>query len=255
MSAEESGTAPLTQSLMKAALLVVLFLSACVQAQAPPDLSTRLLKQPDFSPGPLKKIEELNPMQQQAVDDYVQKDERRTGELKVLADRNGIAVVRSEALRRLFPAYRFVSVPWVYQADPQARNKYSIPGPLSFTLVLDENGKNAMPARTGYLEEYGDLLHAEKIKITDEASAVLVRSALSDIYGFGMGDKNLRHSESQWYVGYREYPFRAISSYEEDREASYYLVTTDSDGIVKSGRLVNEVLERRRIDSRVPSGR
>jgi hypothetical protein len=245
----------ITSKMRAFVFLSALFLCACAQAQAPPGYSPDFLKQPDFSPGPLKKIEGLNSAQQQAVDDYVQKGERRTGELKVLADRNGIALVASEALRKLFPDCHFVAVPWVYQADPQAMNKYSIPEILSFTLVLDENGKNAMPARTGYLEEYGQLLHAEKIKITDEGSAVLVRSALSDIYGFGMGDKNVRHSESQWYVGYRENPFRAISSYEEVREASYYLVTTDSEGVVKSGRLVNEVLERRKIDARVPSGR
>jgi hypothetical protein len=235
-------------------LFAVLLLSAGVQAQTPPLVST-FVKEPDFSAGPLKKIEGLNLAQQQAVDDYVQKGERRTGELKVLADRNGIALRSSDALRTLFPNYRFVSVLWVYQADPQARSKYSIPGPLFFTLALDENGKNAMPNRTGYMEEYGDLLHAHRIKVTDDVSAVLVRSALSDIYGFGMGDKNVRHCESQWYVGYREYPFRAISSYEEVREASYYLIKTDSDGVVKSGRLVNEVLERRKIDSTVPSGR
>ena len=240
---------------MKTTLFAILLLSAGVQAQTPPYLASTFLKEPDFSAGPLKKIEGLNPAQQQAVDDYVQKGERRTGELKVLADRNGITLRSSDALRALFPNYRFVSVLWVYQADPQARNKYSIPGPLSFTLALDANGKNAMPNRTGYLEEYGDLLRAQRIKVTDEASAVLVRSSLSDIYGFGMGDKNIRHGESQWYVGYREYPFRAISSYEEVREASYYLIKTDSDGVVKSGRLVNEVLERRKIDSTVPSGR
>src|SRR5579864_1548426 len=114
-------------------LFAVLLLSAGVQAQTPPLVST-FVKEPDFSAGPLKKIEGLNPAQQQAVDDYVQKGERRTGELKVLADRNGIALRSSDALRTLFPNYRFVSVLWVYQADPQARSKYSIPGPLFFTF-------------------------------------------------------------------------------------------------------------------------
>jgi hypothetical protein len=240
---------------MKAALFAVLLLSAGVQAQAPPYLASTFVREPDFSAGSLKKIKGLNPAQQQAVDDYVQKGERRTGELKVLADRNGIILRSSDALRALFPNYRFVSVLWVYQADPQARNKYSIPGPLSFTLVLDENGKNAMPPRTGYLEEYGDLLHAQRIKVTDEGSAALVKAAFTDIYGIGMGSKNLRHGASEWFLGYQEFPFRAISSYEEIREASYYRLTTDSDGVVISGRLVNEVLERRKINPTVQSGR
>ena len=236
----------LTQSLMKATFVIVLLLAAGAHAQAPPDLSGHFLKQPDFSPGPLRKIEGLNPAQQQAVDDYVQKSERRTGELQILADRNAIILRSSDALRILFPNYRFVAVCWVYQAEPQARNRYSIPGPLTFTLALDQDGKNAMPNRTAYFEEYGDLLRAQKIKVTDESSAVLVRSALSDIYGFGMGSINLRHSASEWFLGYQEYPFRAISSYEEVREASYYMVKTE-DGVVISGWLVNQELERRRI--------
>jgi hypothetical protein len=74
----------------------------------------------------------------------------------------------------------------------------------------------------------------------------MVRAALTDIYGIGMGSKNLHHGDSEWFLGYREYPFRAISSYEEIREASYYRLTIASDGVV-SGRLVNEVLERRQI--------
>ena len=240
---------------MKTIFLGLLLLSAGVQAQMPSDVASTFVKEPDFSAGPVKKIDGLNSAQQQAVDDYVQKGERRTGELKVLADRNAIMLRSSEALRTLFPSYRFVSVLWVYQADPQARNHYSIPGPLSFTLALDENGKNAMPNRTGYLEEYGDLLTAHRIKVTDKASAALVRSALTDIYSFGMGTSdvppsapdNVRHNSSEWYLGYEEHPFRAVSSYEEVREASYYLLRTDPDGVVISGRLVNQELERRRI--------
>jgi hypothetical protein len=222
-------------------LLSTLLLCAAVLAQTPPNYS------PDFSPGPLKKIEALNSAQQQAVEDYVRQGERRTGELKVLVDRNGILLRSSEALRTLFPNDRFVAVTWIYEADPRTVKKYSIPGPTVHTLVLDEEGKDCMAHHTGYLEEYGDLLRAHRIKVTDEPSATMVRAAFTDIYGIGMGSKNLKHGDSEWFLGYREYPFRAISSYEEVREASYYRLTTDSDGVVTSGRLVNEVLERRGI--------
>src|SRR5579864_6930270 len=232
---------------MKTILFAALLFSAAIQAQTPPYLASSFVKEPDFSAGPVKKIDGLNPGQQQAVADHVQKIERRAGELKVLVDRNGILLRSSEALRTLFPNYRFVAVTSVYQASPDATTKFSIPGPLTYVLVLDQDGKGGMPNHTGYLEEYGDLLRAQKIKVTDEASAVLVRSALTDIYGFGMGSKNLRQSKSEWFLGYREYPFRAISSYEEIREASYYRLKTDSDGNVINGRMVNEVLERRRI--------
>jgi hypothetical protein len=190
---------------------------------------------------------ELNSEQQKAVDDYIRQHERPTGDLKVVADRRRITVRSSEALRTLFPHYRFVAVPWLYEAAPEAVHKYSIPWTLTYTLVLDENGRNCMPRRTGAREEYADLLRAERVKLTDEVAAALVTAAYTDISGVGMSSTNLRHRSSDWFLGYSEWPFRAISSYEEVREASYYLISTDSSGFVISGNLVNDVLERRKI--------
>src|SRR5437879_8610850 len=109
----------------------------------------------------LKTIEGLNPAQQKAVDNYIQGNERLTGVLKVTADRNRIAVRSSRALQSLFPKYRFVAVTWWYEAVPDALNKFSIPGPLAYTIVLDEEGKNCMQPRTGNLEEYAALLHTQ----------------------------------------------------------------------------------------------
>jgi ribosomal protein S13 len=202
---------------------------------------------PAINSGDVQKIERLNSEQEKAVDDYIRQNERPTGELRVVADRNRIAVRSSQAIRALFPRYRFVAVTWIYEADPAAFGKYSIPGPLSHTLVLDENGRNLMPNRTGYLAEYAGLLRAERVKVTDDTWATLVRSALTDIYGIGMGSANLRHGSSEWSLGYQELPFRAISSYEEVREASYYLISVDTNGFVIGGRLVTEVLERRKL--------
>jgi len=62
-----------------------------------------------------------------------------------------------------------------------------------------------------------------------------------------MGGKDVRQSESQWYLGYDEHSWRAISSYEEIREASYYVLITNAEGLVTNGRLVNAVLERRKM--------
>lgn len=194
---------------------------------------------------PVQKIDGLTPDQQKAVDDYVRQGERPTGEVRILANLN-IAVRSSEALRTLFPKYKFVAVTWMYEADAPAFQKNSIPGPITQILVLDENGKSRMPKHTGYLDEYADLLCAERIKVTDEASAALVRSALTDI-GIGMSSTDLRHGNSEWFLGYREWPFRAISSYEEVREASYYLIRVDAKSQVVNGHLVNEVLERRKL--------
>jgi hypothetical protein len=204
-------------------------------------------EKPDYGPGPLKKIPGLTAEQQEAVEAYVQAAERRTGELEILIDRNQIMVRSSEALGFLLPDLRLVSVTSLYRAKSAAAKKYSIPGPLTYVLVLDQDGKNAMPKRTGYLEEYGELLHVRAIKVADQASAALVRAALVDIYGFGMGT-DIRHRPSAWYIGYQEHPFRAISSSQEVREASYYLLTTGADGLVIHGRLVNEVLQRRKIN-------
>lgn len=220
-----------------AIVLTALFLCGSVQGQTSSSGSV----------APVQKIDGLNPEQQKAVDDFVRQGERPTGELRILADRKHIAVHSSEALRTLFPGYKFIAVTWIYEADAAAVNKYSIPGPITHTLVLNENGKEGMPKRTGYLDEYAELLRAERIKVTDEASAALVRSAFTDIYGIGLSSTDLRHGNSEWFLGYREWPFRAISSYEEVREASYYLILVDASGQVVSGHLANEVLERRKL--------
>jgi hypothetical protein len=218
-------------------VLTALFLCGSVQGQTSASASI----------APVQKIDGFTPEQQKAVDDYVRQGERPTGELRILADRKHIAVHSSEALRTLFPRYKFVAVTWIYEVDAAAFHKYSIPGPITHTLVLDENGKNGTPKRTGYLDEYADLLCANRIKVTDQASAATVRSAFTDIYGIGMSSTDLRHGNSEWFLGYREWPFRSISSYEEVREASYYLILVDASGQVVSGHLVNEVLERRKL--------
>jgi hypothetical protein len=229
------------------ALWTALLLCIGVHAQAPTSMISELLKEPDFSPGPLRKIDGLNSAQQKAVEDYIRRAERRNGDLRILVDRNQIVPRSSEALHRLFPDDRFVAVTSVYQATTEAAKKYSIPGPLTYTLALDQNGNDIMPQRSGYLEEYGALLRSRGIKVDDAASAALVRSALQEIYGFALSGEDSCRSESHWYLGYHEHAWRPISSYEEIREASYYVLTTNAEGAVTSGRLVNEVLERRKM--------
>jgi len=206
---------------------------------------------PSMTPSDVPKLEGLNAAQQKAVQDYVQQHERPTGELRWIANQR-MVVFSSEALRTLFPRFRFVAIRWITEADPAALHKYSIPGPIVETLVLDEEGRNCMPNRTGDRKEFGDLLRTEHVKVTDATSAAMVRSALSAIdVGWGTDDlrtNDLRHENSNWLLGYREWPFRAISSYEEVREASYYLISVDKNGFVVSGRSVREVLERRQLN-------
>jgi len=114
-----------------------------------------------------------------------------------------------------------------------------------------------MPNRTGDRKEFGDLLHAEHVKVTDATSAAMVRAALSAIdVGWSTDDSrttDLRHESSNWLLGYHEWPFRAISSSEEVREASYYLISLDKDDFVVSGRTVTEVLERRKLNGDEPN--
>lgn len=238
----KAGVPTVARVTMKFAIvLITLLVSGNVQGQASADGS-------DY----VQRFDGLNAKQQSAVETYIRQNERPTGELRVLADRKRIAVLSSEALRTLFPEYRFVAVTWITQADPSALHKYSIPGPILHTLVLDVDGRNCMPNPSGYLEEFGDLLHTAHVKVTDAKSAALVRSALIEIYGTGMSSEDLqttdlRHEKSQWLLGYHEWPFRAISSYEEVREASYYLIAVDARDLVISGRLVTQVLERRKL--------
>jgi len=228
-----------------AVVLSLLFACAGVPAQNPATTSSDV-----------PKVEELNAAQQKAVEDYIRQSERPTGELRWIADRR-MVVFSSEALRTLFPGFRFVAVTWITEFDPAAMHKYGIPGPIVETLVLDADGRNRMPKHTGYQEEFGDLLHAERVRVTDATSAAMVRSALTSIYvGWGQDDlriSDLRHENSNWLLGYHEWPFRAISSYEEVREASYYLISVDAMGFVVSGRSVRQVLERRSLSGDGPN--
>jgi len=201
-------------------------------------------------------LDELNSAQQLAVEDHVRQHERPTGELRWIANRR-MRVFSSEALRALFPNLRFVAITWITEADDAAFHKCSIPGPILETLVLDTNGKERMPHHSAYREEFGDLMHAEHIKITDASSAAVVRSALNALYAGGSADDlrttDVRHEKSNWLLGYHELPFRAISGYEEIREVSYYLVSVDPDGLVISGRSVIKELERRKLNGAGPS--
>jgi hypothetical protein len=79
-------------------LLAVLFANGSVLAQ---NLATTRSDVP--------KLEGLNAAQQRAVEDYVRHNEKPIGELRVTADRKMVVVFSSEALRVLFPRFRFCS--------------------------------------------------------------------------------------------------------------------------------------------------
>lgn len=234
----------LTCGVRFAVVLSVLFACSGVAAQNP------ATARPD-----VPKLEGLNPAQQKAVEDYVQQNERPTGELRWIADRR-MRAFSSEALQKIFPSFRFVAIWWITEADPPAFHKYSIPGPILETLVLDADGTNRIPKHMGYGEEFGDLLRQEHVKITDAASAAVVRSALKSLSaGVGADDlrtSDVRHENSNWLLGYQELPFRPISMYEEVREVSYYLVSVDADGFVVSGRSVIKEVERRKLNGDRP---
>lgn len=201
------------------------------------------------------KLEGLNLAQQKSLEDYVHQHEKPTGEFRVIADRR-MKVFSSEALRSLFPKFRFVAIRWIYEADPAAMHKYSVPGPIVQSLVLDEDGRNRIPKKLDNGAEFGDLLREEHIRVTDATSAALVKSALRSMEAAwdrdDPGTSDLRHEGSDWLLGYHEWPFRAISSSEEIREAHYYLISVDADGFVISGRAVTKVLERRKLASDAP---
>jgi hypothetical protein len=115
-----------------------------------------------------------------------------------MADRKRISLRSSEALRAFFPKYRFVTIAWTYRASAAALAKYNVPiNPLFETFVLDRNGRNCTPKPIANQAEYADFLHAERIKVSDEASAALVTSAFTDIYGVRMGSTNLHYGDSE----------------------------------------------------------
>jgi len=202
-----------------------------------------------MSEGELSGLRALNAAQRETVDRFVLEHERPTGELKRLAERGRIAVRSSAALRHLFPRSRFVVVPWILRADPDAQNPYSIPGGLFDVLAISDEGRlESTFHSSGNHEEFGFFLHGYRVKVRSKTMACKVARAFADIYGHGLSLCNdLRRSSSEWLLGYREMPFRPVSSYDEVREAYYYRLTVGSSGVVLNGTYVCKVLERRKI--------
>jgi hypothetical protein len=165
-------------------------------------------------------LETLNAAQRETVDRFVLEHERPAGELKVLAERRGIAVRSSAALRHLFPHSRFVVVPWNFQLDPAAKHLYSVPGGIYDVLAISDDGRReAIFHSSGNHEEFGVFLHHHRVKVKNKTMACEVSRARADIYGSGLSLCNdVRPSSSEWLLSYREMPFRPISSYEEVRE-------------------------------------
>jgi hypothetical protein len=209
-----------------------------------------------ISAGKMPRLIGLNAAQRETVAKFVLEHERPTGELKRLAERGWITVRTSAVLTHLFPHSRFVEVPWIFQLDPAAKNLYSIPSGLFDVLAISDQGPQESTFHSsGNATEFGLFLHAHHVKVRNKTIADEVARAFTDIYGLSLCCNDLRHSQSEWYLGYRELPFRPVSSYEEERDAFYYRLTVDSNGLVLNGTLVNNVLERRRIeDAEKPTG-
>ncbi len=206
---------------------------------------------PDFARPQLtihSQLDELSAAQRQAVNDYIGKNERPVGELRIMAQRGQIVVRSSKVLGEVFPQYRFVVFPWCYQVAPEAKDRYQIPGELFDILALDANAKSQYVFySSGNQEQFGDFLKARQVNIRTDEDAARFAAALTDIYAKGSRSTNLHHNPTEWYLAYQEFPFRAISGEEEIREAYYFHLRTDGSGRVLGGRLESEVLERRRI--------
>jgi hypothetical protein len=195
------------------------------------------------------ELHELTTTQQKSVAEFIHEHEQPNGELTIMADRSKITVNSSKALLDLLPAYRFVLIPWIYSpTTPEAAHKFQIPGPdaAASSLALSDDGKRRIEL-DGNGEEWGKLIHAERVSIRTKAMADKVAAAFFPECYQGASCRNIRQGDSEWRLGYREQPFRPISSYEEIREAYYYRVIIDPSGFVLSGRLVNEVIERRKL--------
>jgi hypothetical protein len=192
-------------------------------------------------------LDGLNPNQKRSVSEYIKQHEVLAGELRVLADPDQVWLRSSKVLADLFPEYRFVVVPWIYELDPQAKNKYSIPGGLFDVLAIDEHGiVHSVFYSSGNREQYGEFLKTMRTKVSNNSDAARLGEAMAAIYGDGSSN-NLRHGASEWYLNYQEAPFRAISGYDQVREAYYFHLQTDPQGFVLGGKLEVQTLERRKI--------
>lgn len=210
----------------------------------------------DDMPSSVYGPETLNAAQQETVDRFVLEHERPTGELKMLAERRGIAVRSSAALRHLFPHSRFVVIPWNFQLDPAAKHLYSVPGGMYDVLAISDEGRQeSVLHSSGNHEEFGVFLCHHRVKVKNKTMACEVSRARADIYGSGLSPcSDVRRSSSEWLLSYTEMPFRPISSYEEVREAYYYRLRVDTHGVVLDGKLIDETLERRKIANAESAG-
>jgi hypothetical protein len=197
---------------------------------------------PGFAP-----LTSLNTPQRRALEEFISQNERPTGDQKRLADRNRAGVLSAKILRELFPAYSFVKVPWEYQVEPGSLAKYSIPAPGAvFTVVaLNDGGDHRFVFHSsGNREEYAAFLRGQRIRVTDE-TADRLSAAEAELYGNGSGPTK-RYARFEWRLGCQETPLHAISSSEEERGAYFYQLLIDANDFVESGRLLYEVIERRK---------
>jgi hypothetical protein len=130
--------------------------------------------------------------------------------------------------------------------------EHSIPGTISRTLVLDEAGKDFMPYHNGYLEEYADLLRAQRIKVADQASAALVRSRLLRSTGLEWPPPTRGTETRSGCWDTRSGRFGPLHQTRRCGSSSYYRLSVDADGVVLSGRLLTDVLKRRKLEADRP---
>jgi hypothetical protein len=196
----------------------------------------------------------LTPAQRSAVEEFIHKNEHPSGELRMLTEPAGIRVNPSATLHRLFPSFQFVLVPWKFDLDPNAKGRYSIPGPGAVfdVLAIRQDGEEQYTFHgSGNHEEFASFIRAQGVIVRDQEVAEDMAGALAEIYsGYSVSaipGKALKHAPGEWYFFYTEMPFRPVSSYEEERDASYYRLRVGNSGLVLDGISVNQVLERRKI--------
>jgi hypothetical protein len=142
--------------------------------------------------------------------------------------------IRSDSLERLFPECRFFRIGYRTRKS-LLWNRSSTAGVVrQLTVAADfDRGEFVRLSREGNFEEFGELLAARNVRLTNQVEAELIWNGFRDVIGargWNTGS-HVRISETRW----------ELNRHAGNGGAYWYAVTTDSEGTIEAAQLESEL--------------